>query len=597
MERERPRAARSDPSSLLGGLAAQLQDLQTSVARQAERFAAVIDIGTQISSARDLDDLLKTVVERLARLLGAEAATLFVHDATTDELWSKVLKGAALRELRIASKAGIAGAVFSSGKALVLGDAYSDPRFNPEVDRRTGFRTRSIVAVPLTHVSGRVMGVLEVLDGAVDRFTTDDRALVEGVATQVAAVLDHVQLVETLKARSGELAQRVNDLDVLYDVERAISSTEAQVDLLDRILGRAMELVGARAGSILIAEESQDSLYFRSAKGERSDALRALRLKAGQGIAGHVAATGEAVRVLRADDSEWHDQALARKLGAPVGAVLCVPIRAEGDVLGALELLNKKGGFTEADERLAVLLAGQIGRALVLQRSRADTERKARLAAIGQMLSGVLHDLRTPLTVVSGYAEMMADEADPELRLSMSKAIQGQLELINSMQKETLAFARGERSVLLRKTYLHVFMHDVEEQLQQDFARTRVELKVQVNYTGTARLDEAKLRRVIFNLSRNALDAMPDGGRFTLSVDREGDELVFRASDNGPGVPEAIADRLFESFVTAKANGTGLGLAIVRKIAREHGGDASFKSKPGKGTTFEVRFPAGAPAD
>ena len=73
-----------------------------------------------------------------------------------------------------------------------------------------------------------------------------------------------------------------------------------------------------------------------------------------------------------------------------------------------------------------------------------------------------------------------------------------------------------------------------------------------------------------------------------------GPQLVFRAVDTGEGIPEAIADRLFESFVTAgKKNGTGLGLAIVKKIIDEHGGEVSFKSRPGKGTTFEVQLPAG----
>jgi signal transduction histidine kinase len=119
---------------------------------------------------------------------------------------------------------------------------------------------------------------------------------------------------------------------------------------------------------------------------------------------------------------------------------------------------------------------------------------------------------------------------------------------------------------------------------------------VSTGYTGVARFDETKLRRAIFNLARNAIDAMPKGGRFLVSVEREGDELVFRAQDNGPGIPPEIADRLFESFVTSgKKHGTGLGLAIVRKIAQEHGGAVSCKTKPGKGTTFEIRIPLGLP--
>jgi signal transduction histidine kinase len=124
-----------------------------------------------------------------------------------------------------------------------------------------------------------------------------------------------------------------------------------------------------------------------------------------------------------------------------------------------------------------------------------------------------------------------------------------------------------------------------------------VELKVQASYTGAVRVDENKMKRVVYNIARNAVQAMPDGGKFTLQVDREGDDLVMRLSDNGPGIPEEIADRLFESFVTArKREGTGLGLAIVKKIVQEHGGTVTCKTRVGKGTTFEVRVPAGIPA-
>ncbi len=595
---ERSRSARTDAGNLVSGLATKLSELEAAVARQSERFAALIEIGAQVSSARDVDEVLQAVMERLTGLVHAEAATLFMHDAEQRQLWGRVLRGASLKEIRIPDSAGIAGQVFTTGRTMIVGDAYSDVRFNPDIDRQSGFRTRSIIAAPLRHVSGRVLGVLQVLDRRVDAFTSEDKALVEGIASQVSAVLDNMALVDELKRGRDELAQRVSDLDALYEVEKTVGSPLGQTELLERILELAMERVGAQAGSILLAEEERDSLYFRTAKGEKSESLISLRLKAGQGIAGHVAETNEIVRVKSAEDSEFYDRSIARKLGLSTGAVLCVPVIAENKTYGALELLNKKGGFSEKDERLAVLLAGQIGRALQRRQSQEEIERKARLATIGQMLSGVLHDLRTPLTVVGGYAEMMATEDDLALRTEMTNQILTQLQHIANMQQETLAFVRGEKSIFVRKVFLHVFMKELIEQLQQEFASSKVELKVLTGYTGAARFDESKIKRVIFNLARNSIDAMPEGGRFLLSVEREGDELVFRAKDNGPGIPPEIANRLFESFVTAgKKHGTGLGLAIVKKIAKEHGGSASFKTQIGKGTSFEVRIPAGVPVD
>jgi K+-sensing histidine kinase KdpD len=583
---------------LVTGLASKLEELERAVAKQSERFSAMIEVGTHLSAVRDVDALLRTVMDRLTGLLEADAATLFMHDAKTDELWSRVVKGTTVKELRMPSSAGIAGSVFRTGKPALLADAYEDPRFNADVDRQSGFRTRAIIAVPLRHVSGKVMGVLEVLHRRPSAFTPEDGQLVEGVATQIAAVLDNVLLLEELRARSEELASRVRELDLLFGLERATSATDRQADLLDTVLQTSIDAIGATAGSILIAEDDRDSLYFHASKAERGAGLTSMRLKIGQGIAGRVALTGELVRLDRASDSQHFDKSVAKKLSVPVGAVLCVPIPSEEGRLGSLELFNKRGGFSAGDERLAVLLAGQIGRAVASRRDRETQERKARLAAIGQLLAGVLHDLRTPLTVIGGYAEMMVDEPDVESRREMATSILNQLEHLAAMQRETLAFARGERLVLVRKVFLHMFMRELEEQLEREFERSKCELKVVATYTGAARLDENKMKRVILNLARNALDAMPDGGRFTLSVDREADELVFRAADTGHGIPPEVAERLFESFVSAgKKNGTGLGLALVKKSVEEHGGSVSYKTKIGKGTTFELRLPAGVPSD
>ena len=594
--------SRDSPSGLVTGLSEKLNELEQAVSRQAERFTAVLDIGTQISAARDVDDLLGLVMDRLTALLGAEASTLFMVDEEASQLWSRVLRGSTLKEIRIPVNAGIAGHVVSSGKSLMLADAYADIRFNPDIDRQSGFRTRSMIAAPLRHVSGRILGVVEVLHRKVNAFSHEDRALVEGVASQMASVLDNVLLVDQLRAKnekltqaSDDLAGAVRDLDVLYEVERAVSQAQAQEDLLERILNKAIAVVEAGAGSILLMEVEKDALYFRSAKGEKSDVLVSMSLKAGQGIAGHVAKTGEPVRMLDAADSPHYDKTIAKKLGVTIGALLCVPISAEGKIIGALELLNKKGGFDHGDERLATLLAGQAGRAIALRRSREEDERKGRMAAIGQMLSGVLHDVRTPMTVIAGYAELMADETDLKERQASAQIILGQLEHLNAMTRETLAFAKGERSVLIRKVYMQDFIKEVRQQLEQELQLTKVELKVQPDYTGAARFDENKIKRVVYNLARNAAEAMPKGGRFTYAVAREGEDLVMRFSDNGPGIPPEIADKLFGSFVTArKKNGTGLGLAIVKTIAEEHGGTVVCKSKPGKGTTFELRLPGAA---
>jgi len=166
------------------------------------------------------------------------------------------------------------------------------------------------------------------------------------------------------------------------------------------------------------------------------------------------------------------------------------------------------------------------------------------------------------------------------------------------MQREVLEFARGEKSVLVRKVYLQSFFEDVRVQLESDLARRGVELVVDVQERGTARFDEGKMLRVVHNLARNAAEAMgAKGGSFTIRVTRDAGDgaLVVSFSDTGPGIPKEIEHRLFQSFVTSsKKGGTGLGLAIVKKIAEEHGGRVTVRSSS-RGATFTLRIPQSAP--
>jgi signal transduction histidine kinase len=251
-------------------------------------------------------------------------------------------------------------------------------------------------------------------------------------------------------------------------------------------------------------------------------------------------------------------------------------------------------GFTDEDKGLLVIIAANASTAIRLQLSREAREHEDRLTTIGRLLSGVIHDLKTPLTVISGYVQLMQTAESKEQRDEYADHVLKQFDHIGAMQREVLEFARGEKHILIRKVYLSKFFSDVREQLEKDFKNRDIELLVDIQDKGTARFDEGKMLRVVHNLARNAADAMADrGGKFTITVkkDKATKELVVTFADNGPGIPKEIEHRLFQSFATSgKKGGTGLGLAIVKKIAEEHGGTIVAHSTRG-GVTFELRIP------
>jgi signal transduction histidine kinase len=208
----------------------------------------------------------------------------------------------------------------------------------------------------------------------------------------------------------------------------------------------------------------------------------------------------------------------------------------------------------------------------------------------------VLHDLKTPMTIVSGYAQLMAQNDEEKARRQYAELILKQFDLMSAMTREVLLFARGQSNLLIRKVYVQNFIQEVKDQLERELAGKNVKLVVDAHYTGAAMFDELKLFRVIHNLARNAAQAMEGGGTFKMTVEAENNELVMTFSDTGKGIPDSIQGRLFEAFATAgKADGTGLGLAIVKKIVDEHNGRITYETRPGAGTTFRISIPLERP--
>ena len=156
---------------------------------------ALLEISRQMVSVKDLDKLLDLVLERSTELLSAERSSLFVHDPETGELWSKIAQGLLERTIRVPVGTGIVGHVAQLKRTLNIADAYDDDRFNREVDRETGYRTRSILCAPMLNNQGACIGVIEVLnkqDGGT--FGAYDQELLEALASHAALSIENAQL-------------------------------------------------------------------------------------------------------------------------------------------------------------------------------------------------------------------------------------------------------------------------------------------------------------------------------------------------------------------------------------------------------------------
>jgi signal transduction histidine kinase/putative methionine-R-sulfoxide reductase with GAF domain len=589
-----------------------VQSLEAALQREQKKVALVQEVSRALSETGDLDTLLELIMSKITELMEADRSTLFVVSEDGRQLLSKVsqgTQGSARVEIRLDLGEGIAGWVAQTRETVNIPDAYADQRFQPAVDLKSGYRTRSILSAPMLGALGSLVGVVQVLNKQDGPFTHGDEELLVALASQAAIAIENARLYHSVVQQNQELSRarrdlerRTRELNALYEVEKELSAALDLDDLLSRILAQAITVLGGGAGSIALVE-ADGSLRFRTVQGPAAPRLIERTLPHGTGLLGWSIKHRQPLVI----DDPSHDPRHATELASEVGVtpqhLLIAPLIEGEDVIGGIEIIDQRraardgdGPWNTDDLKLLVLIAAQTASAISLARRRSEQSNRDRLASIGRMLAGLLHDLKTPMTIISGYAQLMAAMDDADQRDRYVEQIQRQFDLMAGMTREVLAFARGATDLVVRKVYVNRFSEELSTQLGAAVQGRGIELQVDVRYDGVAHFDEQKLIRVFHNLASNALDAMPDGGLLRVVIDRSGDDLVWTVSDTGTGIPDQVRGRLFELFATGRKGGTGLGLAIVKKIIDDHRGTITPDSGP-SGTTFVIRMPVSRSTD
>lgn len=606
----------------LAELEAKVAELDALLGRSERTVKALRDVGLALGSTLDLDQLLELILRKIAELLQADRATLYLLDEQRQRLLSRIIIGDEAKSIELSVGSGIAGHVAKFGQTVRIKDAYRDRRFSRHWDDMTGYRTRSILAAPMKNHVGRTIGVIQVLNkqstaqswpaqGGQDEFSQYDEELLTALATQAAVSIDNsrlflsviqknMQLVETKE----QLEHRVADLKLLFELESSMARATLFDDLARAVVTEASRACGAQAGAMMVDEgEEGVFVYFVDVTRGQPQEVRKVGVRRGEGILGVAMNTNEAQHLPVGEAVRPSLPPVSSRLGSLLGldvkSAIAMPLEGPDDApIGALALYNatRPGGFSQDARALLRLISANASTAVRLFLSRIERERGRRMSSLGRLFSGVMHDLKTPLTVIHGYVQLMAMAEEPKIRAEHAHLIMKQFDVIASMQREVLEFARGERSILIRRLFLEKFFGEIEQQIQREIEGTKVRFHLELLDRGAARFDEVKVQRLLGNLVRNAIEAMGErGGQLTLRVERSGDDLVITVGDTGRGIPEEIRGRLFNSFVTSgKRGGTGLGLSIVKKIVEEHRGKVTVDSSR-SGTKFVIRLPQTEP--
>lgn len=229
------------------------------------------------------------------------------------------------------------------------------------------------------------------------------------------------------------------------------------------------------------------------------------------------------------------------------------------------------------------------------ERVMAEIVHKEKIQLIGEMASSIIHDFRNPLTSIQLAAHMIVGKYQDEMSVHCCKVIVQQADRMVGMAQELLEFSQGKPKLEMKKMSVGV-LFETFKQLNEEYLKEANVLLIIAAAEAEINVDLDRFLRVLQNLVGNAVDAIrgagDQGGNIFLGARLEGGMVDVQIRDDGPGIPEGIRSQIFQPFFTfGKKHGTGLGMSIAKTLVEAHGGDISFVSEIGKGTTFHIKLP------
>ncbi len=474
-----------------------------------------------------------------------------------------------------------------------------------------------------TFVNGRPVKTAVLIDG--DRITIGRSVMLfaqdHGEESRYAAsVIDLVGRAEPhdssrIVGRVGDgpgstMTVAPADGNVLYRItEEAVSPSSSVEQMLGRILDLTIAAVAADRGCVLLRDDESDELLPVAARHRKP--AGGGKMPVSRSIADYVLRTGQGVRTSDARHDARFDAGQSI-LQAGIREALCVPMQGRYESIGVIYVdttgtASALDGEAFSDEHLRLLVA--IGRqaALAVENNRYQQAlvKAERLAAMGHTIALLSHHIKNILQGVRGGSyliDMGLSGHNEELIRKGWQIVEKNQGKIYHLVMDMLTFSK-ERQPALQAGSVNETIGDVCELMQSRAEEHGVALECRLGEKlPEATFDPEGLHRAVLNVVTNAIDAVEGSADGTVVVETgrvaEGELMFVAVTDNGPGIPPDKLQSIFNVFESTKgARGTGLGLAVSRKILREHGGEITVESEPGRGSRFVLSWPRHADED
>ena len=391
-----------------------------------------------------------------------------------------------------------------------------------------------------------------------------------------------------------------SEVRALLEMCKIMSSSYERDIILSEIMKITTDILSAEGSSIILLDEEHDEMIFHVTAGEKSEELKKIRLKIGEGVAGHVFTIKTPIIV----NSPQKDPHFCSKVDDLIKFftrnLLCVPIFVGDRIIGVLEAVNKRdnGVFDEYDLKISEAIASQAGLAIEKARFIQENIKSERLVAIGQTISHLSYCIKNILTNLEGWAynvDRAVKEKDYDNLTRGWDMVNMSITRISDLVRDMLLFST-ETQQTLYPTNLNGMIEEIVNLLNEKAEKENVKIITNLDRSiKTVPLNAKDIYRCIHNIITNAIEACTPGkGDVEIhSTMNPNDRTIFvEVADNGQGIPPENLDSIFNVFFTTRGiNHSGLGLSIARKIIEEHGGGIAVESQKEKGTRILLKIP------
>ncbi|MFZ2958372.1 MAG: GAF domain-containing protein [Candidatus Ozemobacteraceae bacterium] len=311
----------------------------------------LLEVNNDLGRRLELGPLISAIIFHITDILKADRSSLFLIDHKTGELYSKVAQGVDFSEIRFPMTVGLAGHVARTGETLNIEDAYQNPLFNQEIDKKTGYRTQTMLCMPIINRESAIIGVVQVINKRQGLFNNRDTELLNSLVRMLSLTLENAILYERVTTSQRKI-------EALLNVANALSSSLDLKDLIRTIMSKAAELLNADRSTLFLIDRETDELWSSVASGSE---VKEIRFPKHLGIAGQVAVTGRTLNIPDAYDFPGFNRDIDKKTGYRTRSILCMPIRGmDNQVIGVTQIINKvHGTFDRTDEEMLGAFSAQ----------------------------------------------------------------------------------------------------------------------------------------------------------------------------------------------------------------------------------------------